>query len=120
MGQHNTKRPLADRLIKKVEIKLDGKTWPLVITHNVLIEVEDLTGLNVLMGEVNIARPSAKLLRAVLFLALRRAGADYTLEQVGELINPGNLVMIQEGILTAWAASMPEEKPQDPPTAPAG
>jgi len=109
-------RRIAEKLIKKVEVRLDGKEWPIVVTHNLLIECEDLTGLNVLAGEVNLLRPSAKLVRAILYLALRAAGAKYTIEQVGELINPQNIVKIQEAILTAWAASMPEpeQEPENP------
>ncbi len=61
-----------------------------------------------LAGEVNLLRPSAKLVRAILYLALKGAGAKYTIEQVGDLINPQNIVKIQEAILTAWAAAMPE------------
>ena len=64
-------RKIADKLVQKVEILLDGKTWPIVITHNILIECEDLTGLNVLSGDANLVRPSAKLMRALLFLALQ-------------------------------------------------
>ena len=101
------KKPIAEKLIRKVELKLDGKTWPLAVTHNVLIECEELTGLNLIAGEVNLLRPSAKLVRALLYVVLRRAGAKYTLEQVGDLIHPENIVMVQEGLLTAWAASMP-------------
>jgi hypothetical protein len=100
-------RKLADKLVQKVEILLDGKTWPIVITHNILIECEDLTGLNVLSGDANLVRPSAKLMRALLFLALQRAGAKYTIEEVGDFITPHNLVTIQRGILAAWAAALP-------------
>jgi hypothetical protein len=107
-----------EKLIKRVEIRLDGKNWPIVITHNVLIECEDLTGLNVLAGEVNLVRPSAKLVRGLLYLALKRAGAKYTLAEVGDLITPHNIVKVQEALLTAWAASMPdeEESTEDRPT----
>jgi len=112
-------RKLANKLIQKVEVRLDGKTWPIVITHNMLIECEDLTGMNLLSGEVNLLRPSAKLIRALLFLALQQAGAKYTIEQVGELITPHNIVTIQQGILTAWAASMPEPEPEDTRPTPA-
>ena len=101
------RKPIAEKLIPKVELKLDGRTWPLVVTHNALIECEELTGLNLIAGEVNLLRPSAKLVRALLYVALRRAGAKYTLEQVGILIHPQNIVMVQEALLTAWAASMP-------------
>lgn len=104
-----TKKQLADRLIEKVEVRLDGADWPIVITHNVLIDCEELTGLNVLTGEANIVRPSAKLIRALLYLALKRAGAKYTLEQIGDMIGPHNIAMLQEGLLKAWAASMPAE-----------
>jgi hypothetical protein len=103
-------RKIADKLVKKVLIRLDGKDWHIIVTHNVLIECEELTGLNVLTGEANLLRPSAKLVRALLFLCLQRAGATYTLEQVGELITPQNIVLVQEGLLKAWAASMPEEE----------
>ena len=110
------KKTISEKLIRKVELKLDGRTWPLVVTHNVLIECEELTGLNLLAGEVNLLRPSAKLVRALLYVALRRAGAKYTLDQVGDLINPENIVMVQEGLLTAWAASMPAPDDTERPT----
>lgn len=112
-------RKAADKLIQKVQVHLDGKDWRLVITHNTLIECEDLTGLNLLTGEVNIIRPSAKLVRALLYLSLKHAGAKYTLDQVGELITPQNIVAVQEGLLAAWAASMPdpEEEKENPTTA---
>jgi hypothetical protein len=106
-------RKIADKLIKKVQVRLDGKEWPLVVTHNLLIECEDLTGLNVLTGEANLMRPSAKLVRALLFLCLQRSGATYTLAQVGDLITPQNLIMVQEGLLSAWAASMPEAEDEE-------
>lgn len=110
-------KKLADKLIQKVQVHLDGKDWQLVITHNTLIECEELTGLNSLTGEVNILRPSAKLVRALLYLSLQHAGAKYTLEQVGLMINPQNIVAIQEGLLAAWAASMPEaEEEKENPT----
>jgi hypothetical protein len=85
-----------------------------VITHNLLIDVEALTGLNVLSGEVNLIKPSATLLRAIVFLSLQRAGYKGTIESVGDLIGPHNLVPLQEAILTAWAASMPEPEVTDP------
>jgi hypothetical protein len=108
-------RKLAEKLTQKVQVHLDGRDWPIVVTHNVLIDCEELTGLNVLTGDANIVRPSAKLVRALLYLCLKRAGAKYTLDQVGDLITPQNLVMVQEGLLSAWAASMPEQEPEQRP-----
>jgi hypothetical protein len=112
-------RKHTDKLIQKVVVRLDGKDWRLVITHNTLIECEDLTGLNLLTGEVNIIRPSAKLVRALLYLSLKHAGAEYSLEKVGELITPQNIVAVQEGLLSAWAASMPDPKEEDENPTPA-
>lgn len=112
-------RKIADKLIQKVQIRLDGKDWPIVVTHNVLIECEELTGINLLSfeaGTVSIIRPSAKLMRAMLYLTLKRAGAKYTIEEVGELITPENLVLINEGMLKAWEASMPEAEVSEVPT----
>jgi hypothetical protein len=101
---------VSEKLTKKVMVRLDDKEWPIVITHNVLIDCEELTGLNVLTGEVNLLKPSAKLVRALLYLALKGAGAKYSIEQIGDLITPKNLSTIQEALLNAWAASMPDEE----------
>jgi len=109
-------RKIVDRLIQKVQIRLDGKEWPLVVTHNILIDCEELTGMNVLTGDANLMRPSAKLVRALLYLCLRRVGATYTLDEVGDLITPQNIVLVQEGLLKAWAASMPEVAEDEHPT----
>lgn len=112
-------RKVADKLTKKVLIHIDGKDWPIVVTHNVLIECEELTGFNSLSfeeGTVSVIRPSAKLMRAMLYLTLKRAGAKYTLEEVGELITPQNLALINQGMLEAWAASMPEPEESEGPT----
>ena len=105
---------IADKLVvEKVEIKIDGKVWPVVVTHNVIIDAEEAMGSNgnLLSGETNLAKPSFKTTRALLYAVLKRSGAKYTLDEVGDLITPHNLVKIQEAILTSWAASMPELEP---------
>jgi len=108
---------IVEKLVTKVELKLDGKTWPIVVTHNVLIEVEALTGLNVLRGEANILNPNATLIRALLFAVLQRAKAPFTIEEVGDLITPQNLALVQEALVKGWAASMPEvEAEEERPT----
>ncbi len=118
MATKKTAGGAGDKLTRKVQIEMDGKSWPLFINHNVLIDCEELTGLNLLAGEANLLRPSAKLVRGLLFLCLKRAGAPYSLEQVGEMIHPQNIVVVQEALLNAWAASMPEREPEtEDPTA---
>jgi hypothetical protein len=107
---------IAEKLIKRVEIRIGGKDWPVVIDHDVLIECEALTGLNVLTGEVNMARPSATLIRAMLYLVLKGAGAKYTLQEVGKFISPKNIVVLQTAFITAWDAAMAEPEPEENPT----
>ena len=105
------KPPLANRLQPKKTLRLDGRDWNIVITHNILCDLEELTGLNVLTGaETSMAKPSARLLRALLFLCLREQGAEYSLEDVGRLITRQNLMPVSRTLIEAWAASMPTKE----------
>jgi hypothetical protein len=103
---------ITDKLIRKVEIRLGGADWPLVVTHDVLIECERLTGKKMLAGG-DVLRPTARLVRALLYLMLCRAGAAYTLGHVGKFITPANAEKVQGAILEAWAASMPDPEPEE-------
>lgn len=106
------KPPLANKLQQpKVQIRLDGRDWPIVVTHNILCDLEELTGLNVLTGaDTSMAKPSATMIRALLFLCLREQGAEYTIEEVGRLITRQNLVLVSRGLIAAYAASMPRKE----------
>jgi len=113
--------PITEKLTQKVEIKLDGKTWPLVLGTNELIECEKLTGLNMLTGEVNITKPSMAFVRAAVYVCLARCKArhevdgkmkPYTLDEIGSLIHPGNLETVSLGVITAYMASKPEDEPE--------
>jgi len=114
------KKPVANRVIEKVKIRLDGREWPLIVNHNLLCDLEDMTGANVLFGADNIAKPSAKMIRALLYLCLREQGAEYTLQQVGELITAANLHLVTKGIIEAWVASMPRKEDIDAETGETG
>lgn len=100
---------LAAQLTPRVEVSLGGRTWRLCFTHRVLLECEELTGMSLLAG---VDLSSARLIRALLYCALRRAGALYTPEQVGKYIGPKTLTPIQKAIDTAWHSAMPEVEPQ--------
>lgn len=104
------KKNIAEKLIEKVEIKLGNKTYPVVMTHNVLIDIEEQSGLNLLSGEASIIKPSFKAMRAMLYAVMTRAGEEIHIEDVGKLIGPHNLMSLQEAFLNAWAASMPKEE----------
>lgn len=100
---------LAAQLTPRVEVSLGGRSWRLCFTHRVLLECEELTGLSLLTG-ANLS--SARLIRVLLFCALRRAGGAFTLEQVGRLIQPRTLSTIQQAVGAAWQSSMPDVDPQ--------
>jgi hypothetical protein len=100
---------LAAQLTPRVEVSLGGRSWRLCFTHRVLLECEELTGLSLLTG-ANLS--SARLIRVLLYCALRRAGATYTLEQVGGFIRPTTLSSIQQAVGAAWQSSMPDPEPQ--------
>lgn len=114
-------RRLAELLNPRVAILLDGRWWPLVLTHGVLIEVGRELGCDALT-EIPIAQGSARVLRAVLWAALARAGAGWELADVGRLITRGNLGQVRKTIEAAWLASMPEpaKKGKDPEPSPRG
>jgi hypothetical protein len=105
------KKPVANKVIDKVVVALDGREWQLVVTTNVLCELETMTGVNALFGSDSVfTRPSARTLRAVLYLCLREQGAEYTLEEVGNLITSKTLPLVTKGIMLAWVASMPRKE----------
>jgi hypothetical protein len=95
---------LADRLVPRVEFAVGGRRWPILFTHRVLLDCEVLTGIDMLA--TNLGNPSARLLRALLYLALERAGSSCTLDQVGALIASRGLRTIRQTVLEAWVASM--------------
>jgi hypothetical protein len=105
------KPPVANKVIDRVMVRLDGHDWQLVITFNTLCELETMTEINGLFGAQSIfVRQSPKGIRALLWLCLREQGAKYTLEEVGELINAETLPKVAEGLLLAWVASMPKKE----------
>ena len=108
---------LSDRLVPGVNLSFDGRGWPLLFTHDVLLACDELTGGGVWTG-INLSRPRARLLRALLWGLLRRAGGDYTLRQVSDRITPGAMNAIHDAICRAWAASMPEPDEEDAPAKP--
>jgi hypothetical protein len=105
------KPPVANKVIDRVVVLLDGREWQLVVTTNVLCELESMTGVNALFGAESVfTRPTAKTLRALLYICLREQGAEYTLEEVGNLITAKTLPLVTKGLMLAWVASMPKKE----------
>ena len=109
--------PLSYRLSRRVEISCGGKAWPILFTHEVLLSILELTGLDAFAGQVSMAAPSGKLLRAALYAVLRASGADLSIEEAGKLLRLGNMPKIRTALIDAWDASMadPEPRKQDGP-----
>jgi hypothetical protein len=103
---------IARWLTRPVELFACGRKWRLLITHRVLLEVGELTGMDAMC--MNMARPSALVLRAVLFAVLREAGATISLEEAGAMMRPGAVPGIRAALIEAWRASMPEPEPEGP------
>ncbi|MCU1326646.1 MAG: hypothetical protein JWN34_2016 [Bryobacterales bacterium] len=91
---------------KPVTIKIDGTEWPIELDTNDLIEVEEMTGHNVLMGAVNLMLPSFGLLRALLYVALKKGGAKFKLEEVADFIEMDNAVELRDSLIAAWRGDM--------------
>ena len=106
-------KKLAEKLVGPVLIDIgDGKKWPVVVTNRIIMEIEDAhPGMNLLSGEfANLYRPSVRTLSTVLYEVLKRAGAKYSFDEIVERVHPGNIVVLQTGILTAWGNSMPTKE----------
>jgi hypothetical protein len=116
---------LAEKLVGSVLIDVgDGKKWSIVVTNRIIMEIEDAhPGMNLLSGEfANLYRPNVRSLATVLYEVLKRAGAPYSFGDIVDRVHPGNIVVLQTGILTAWGNSMPTKEQMaalDPTSAPA-
>lgn len=116
------KKQLAEKLNVAVEVTLDGKTWPLIVTNRIIMEIEDENpGMNLISGQVaSLLRPNMRLLNTVLHALLLRAGAKYTFDEVVDLVHPGNMLKLTTAILTAWGNSMPPKPTPEEEAAAAG
>ncbi len=104
-------RPLAERLSRRVELSVEGRRWPVLFSHGALLDILELTGLDAFNGEIRIANPSGRLLRAALYAVLRRCGACESLEAAGQLVRFESMAKIRSALVDGWDASMPEPEP---------
>ena len=91
---------------------MGGKVWPILFTHRVLLELENLTGCNIFKGELHFSSISAKLLRSVLFVILHAAGCPLSVEEIGKFLRPAKMMESRKLLVDAWNASLapPEEE----------
>lgn len=105
---------LAEWLTPRVEVALGGERWAVVFTHQVLLEIEQLTGCSAMAGEINLWTPSARLLRAAVYTTARRAGVGLSMEQAGRMVATAAGLGAAAQLRAAWIASMPEPETEGP------
>jgi len=99
----------------KVPLRLDRERT-LLLSFNALCKAEEITGMNLLAGEVVFS--SLRVLRALLWAGLLHEDPLLTVEEVGDLIEMGG----EEGvvgaeyvlgkIIEAYGVAMPDAEPE--------
>ena len=96
---------------KYVEIALD-KPRRLLLDFNAMSKFEDVTGKSFFEWTQNMSRMTAKEFRAFLWACLAHEDSELTVEQVGGMINAGNLLCIQEALAKVQTDNSPEPEPK--------
>jgi hypothetical protein len=105
-------RNIAELLTAAGSISIEGRRWPLLITHSVLLYCERETGLDML-NSFRIVQATSGALRALLWGSLQRAGAEYSPADLGALFTLRSAAIVRKQLMRAWAGSMPERRSQE-------
>jgi len=104
---------IAEWLTPRVEVEVGGARRRLLFTHSALLEVEDLTGIDVMESGIKLWGASATLLRVLLAAALHGGGWAGSLEEAGSAIGAMGVRHAQAALTGAWVVSMPEADPEE-------
>lgn len=87
--------------------------WRVIFTHDVLLSIAEATGKDPMAGELDIVRPPAAILQAILFAVIARSGFKGSAKDAGRLVTLATIGGIRAALIDGWRASMPEpvEKP---------
>lgn len=102
-------KSVAELLTAPAEISIQGRRWPLLITHGVLLHCERETGLDML-NSFRIGQATSGALLALLWLSLARAGAEYDQRDLGALVTLRNVSTVRRQLIRAWIGSMPARR----------
>lgn len=103
--------PLPGAITGGAPFEMDGRRWWLRITHRVLLECEEASGVGMLDGGAAVQSMPAALLRALLWSALRSAGSAWSMAEVGARLGSLRSVASARAAVTeAWIQSMPAAK----------
>ena len=92
------------KTIATVEIELDGIIRKMKFTNGAMRKFKELTGKNALMlkDEIN------DYLSEMVLCGLQTFNPDLKLEEVDEMIGPGNMYYVFTKITEAWGVAMPD------------
>lgn len=96
---------MATATVRLIPIVLD-KGRNLRLDFNAIATAEELTGKNILAAGA-LTEPSARDVRALLFAMLKHEDANLTLEDVGAMLHPGNVLAVTQAIKAAIEQAMP-------------
>jgi hypothetical protein len=107
-------KPGEDPTLPDVTLILGGVERKLCYDYNAIVLAEKMTGVNLLEGVVG--QMTATNLRGLLWASLKRESPDLTIDQVGALIQPRALGIIQQALMAVWFGSIAEldEKDETP------
>jgi hypothetical protein len=78
------------------------------MTYRVLLDCEEMADVDLLSPSFDVTRPSARLVRALLWAALISAGCKLSERQVGAKLSLRGASRAHTALLNAWLASMPK------------
>jgi hypothetical protein len=103
---------LVRRLSRPPDLVVGPKRWPALFTHAALLELEELTGLDVLNGGLNLLNPRALELRDALYVLLKHAGAGCGRDEAAKLCGLSRIPALKGAVIAAWRASTPDPEPR--------
>lgn len=106
-----------DKTLPNVPLTLNGTTYHLCYSFNGIAVAEELTGLELLAGSMDLQNMNASRFRAMLYASLLKGQPKITIDEVGDLINPKSIPEIVTALVHAWTGSRPEviiEKDEKP------
>jgi hypothetical protein len=101
-------KPGSDPTLPKVKLTINGTDLYLVYDFNAIATAEELTGLELLAGSMDLSNLNANKYRALLYASLLKFQPDITLGAVGDLIKPATMPAIVTALVHAWTGSRPE------------
>lgn len=107
---------VADPVIQFAKLSIDGTEYQLAYDFNEIAVAEQLTGLNLLTGLINLWNDltdpklmGGAIIRGLLYAALRVAKPDTTIEDAGRLLRVDTVANVVDAIREAYALSVPSD-----------